>query len=238
MHENHRDRLRERFLSEGLDSFDSHQALELLLFYAVPRHDTNELAHRLIQQFGSVSSVLDADPAELEQFEGLGRRSAVLLAMMKPLWRLYRRESARIGPAMDNFKAASDFAADLFTGRTNEAFYVLCLDPGCKLIRAALLCEGTVNEVSVHPRTVMETVLRNNASQIILMHNHPNGMLDPSSDDVAYTRRLAVACLSIGIDIVDHIIVSGDETYSFAREGRMETIMREAKPLVTGMHMA
>lgn len=238
MHESHRDRLRERFLSEGLEAFDPHQALELLLFYAIPRHDTNELAHRLISRFGSVAGVLDADPAEIEQFEGLGRRSSILLAMMKPMWRLYRRESARIGPAMDNFKAACDFAADLFAGRTNEAFYVLCLDPGCRLIRAQLLCEGTVNEVSVHPRTVVETVLRSNASQIILMHNHPKGMLDPSPDDVAYTRRLTVACLSIGIDIVDHIIVSGEETYSFAREGRMETIIKEAKPSITGMHPA
>lgn len=229
MHENHRERLRERFLSEGLDSFEPHQALELLLFYAVPRRDTNELAHRLISRFGSVSGVMDAHHSELEAVEGMGRSSAVLLTLMKPLWRLYRQESSRSGRLINSCGAACAYAVDLFAGRLNEALCILCLDPGSRLIREALLHEGTVTEVSVHPRTVVETALRCNASQVIFVHNHPKGLLEPSANDVAYTRRLAVALSAIGIGVVDHIIVCGEEIYSFAREGRMEKIMKDAE---------
>lgn len=233
LHENHRDRLRERFLSEGLDSFEPHQALELLLFFAIPRRDTNELAHRLIGHFGSLSQVLDAHPDELASVEGMGRNSAVLLAMMKPLWRMYRQDSSRHGLSMDSYRTACNYAVDLFAGRTNEAFYILCLDPNCRLIREVMLHEGTVNEVSVHPRTVVETAIRNNASQVIFAHNHPKGMLEPSANDVAYTRRLTVALSTIGISIIDHIIVSGEDTYSFAREGRMEKILKEVEIRIT-----
>jgi DNA repair protein RadC len=233
MHENHRDRLRERFLSEGLDSFEPHQALEMLLFYCVPRRDTNELAHRLISHFGSLAGVLDAHASELEEVEGMGRNSAVLLTMMKPLWRLYRQESSGHGRLMDSCSAACSYAVDLFSGRVNEAFYILCLDPGCRLIREVLLHEGTVSEVSVHPRTVVETAIRNNASQVIFLHNHPKGLLEPSSNDIAYTRRLTVALSAISIGIVDHIIVCGEDTYSFPREGRMEKILRDAEIRIT-----
>lgn len=233
MHENHRDRLRQRFLDEGLESFEPHQALELLLFYAIPRRDTNELSHRLIGHFGSFSQVLDAHPDDLSAFEGMGKNSAVLLSMMKPLWRMYRQDSSHHGLFIDNYRAASSYAVDLFAGRTNEAFYLLCLDPNCRLIREVMLHEGTVNEVSVHPRTVVETAIRNNASQVIFAHNHPKGMLEPSANDIAYTRRLTVALSTIGIHIIDHIIVSGEETYSFAREGRMEKILREVEIRIT-----
>jgi DNA repair protein RadC len=225
MHENHRERLRDRFLSEGLDGFEPHQALELLLFYALPRRDTNELAHSLIERFGSLSGVLDAHPAELEAVEGMGRASAVLLAMMKPLWRLYRQESARRGLLLDNHQSACAYAADLFAGRTNEAFYLLCLDPSSRLIHEALLQEGTVDEVSVHPREAVAAALRHNASQVILVHNHPKGALDPSAGDIAFTRSLAQAFSSIGIAVADHIVVAGEETYSFVCDGRMEKIL-------------
>lgn len=233
MHEQHRERLKTRFLSEGLEGFDPHQALELLLFYALPRHDTNPIAHRLIEHFGSFSAVLDADPAELQRMEGLGMSSAVLLAMMKPLWRLYRRDSSQHRVPLDNYRAAGAFCVDLFAGRTKEALYLLCLDPACRLIRDVLLHEGTVNEVAVHPRTVVETALRNNASQVILVHNHPLGQLEPSQNDLVFTRKISMALSVIGIRVADHIIVSGEEAYSFAHEGRMERINREVDVRVT-----
>jgi DNA repair protein RadC len=224
MHENHRERLRERFLSEGLDAFEPHQALELLLFYAVPRRDTNELAHALISRFGSMAGVFDAHVSDLEKVDGIGRNSATLLSMMKPLWRFYRREGAGRGPLLDTCAVACAFAADLFAGRTSEALYLLCLDPGSRLLREILLHEGTVDEVSVHPRNVVEAALRCNASHVILAHNHPYGRPDPSAEDVAFTRGVAAALSAIGIGVSDHIVVCGEETYSFAREGRMEKL--------------
>lgn len=228
MHENHRDRLRARFLSEGLDSFEPHEALELLLYYAIPRRDTNELAHMLIDHFGSIAGVFDAHVTELADIDGMGRNSAVLLCMLKPLWRLYRQNNSKHGSALDSSRAACEFAADLFAGRNNEAFYILCLDPGCRLIRPMLLQEGTVDEVSVHPRTVVEAAIRSNASLIIFVHNHPRGQSTPSAGDIAYTRRLSIALSSIGIGLLDHIIVSEEDAYSFAHEGRMPGLPGES----------
>jgi DNA repair protein RadC len=224
MHEDHRERLRRRFLSEGLDGFEPHQALELLLFYAVPRRDTNALAHALISRFGSLAGVFDAHVSDLEKVEGIGRHSAVLISMMKPLWRMYRRESSGRGPLLDTRNAACAYALDLFAGRSAEALYLLCMDANSRLIREVLLREGTVDEVSVHPRSVVEAALRCSASRVILAHNHPNGTPAPSSADISFTQRVAAALSAIGIGVADHIIVSGEETYSFAREGRMEAI--------------
>jgi DNA repair protein RadC len=221
MHENHRERLRERFLKEGLDSFEPHKALELLLFYAVPRRDTNELAHRLLGQFGSISGVFEAHPEELAAIEGVGRNSAVLLSMMAPLLRLYRKSGMAHGPVLDTCLAACAHTADLFAGRMIEAFYLLCLDPGSRLIREVLLQEGTVEEVSVHPRTVVEAALRCNASQVIFAHNHPKGDVNPSAADIACTKKFSEALSAIGITVADHIIVCGELTYSFSKEGRL-----------------
>lgn len=228
MHENHRERLRQRFLSEGLDAFEPHQALELLLFFAVPRRDTNAHAHALISRFGSLAGVFDAHVSDLEKVEGIGRHSAVLISMMKPLWRLYRRESSGRGPLLDTRSASCAFAADLFAGRSSEALYLLCLDTNSRLIRETLLCEGTVEEVSVHPRAVVEAALRSNASRVILAHNHPNGAPGPSAADISFTQRVAAALSAIGIGVADHIVVCGEETYSFAREGRMDAIDKDA----------
>ena len=228
MHEDHRQRLRERFLAEGLESFEPHQALELLLCYAIPRRDTNELAHALIDHFGSLAAVLDAHPDDLTTVPGVGRNAAVLLALMNPLWRLYRRQSLEDNTqVIDNYRTACSFAVSLFAGRVNEALYLLCMDPGCRVLRCQLLQEGTVNEVSVHPRTVVEAAIRSNATQVILMHNHPKGDLQPSANDLTYTRRLLFALQSIGVDVVDHIIVSEEEALSLAREGALEDIIRD-----------
>lgn len=229
MHEQHRERLKARFLNEGLDAFDAHQALELLLFYAIPRRDTNPIAHRLIEHYGSLSAVLDADPSELQRIEGMGISSSVLLSMLKPLWRLYRQDSSRHRIPLDTYQTACSFCVDLFAGRIKEALYLLCLDPSCRLIRNILLHEGTISEVAVHPRTVVETALRNQASQVMLVHNHPLGQLEPSQSDILFTRKITMALSAIGIRTADHIIVCGENAYSFAHEGRMERIHHEVE---------
>ena len=227
MHENHRHRLRERFLAEGLEGFEPHQALELLLYYAIPRQDTNALAHLLIERFGSLSAVLDAHPDDLMAVCGVGENAAVLLALMNPLWRLYRQESLAETEMLDNYQDACAYAVSLNAGRVNEAFYLLCLDPNCRLLRHQLIQEGTVDEVMVHPRTIVEAAIRSNASQVILVHNHPKGGLEPSLSDLNYTRRLAFSLQSIGVDVIDHIIVGSEQALSMANEGYLDEILRE-----------
>lgn len=226
-HEEHRSRLRQRYEKEGLDGFQSHEVLELLLFYAIPRKNTNELAHALLSRFGSLARVFDAPVEELACVPGIGLSAAVLLNMMPKVWRLYRQDSSRTCMALDTYQKAGEYAADLFIGRSREELALLSLDASCRLIRDHMLYEGTVNEVTVHPRIIVETVLRDNGSQTILVHNHPGGSLKPSNADLLFTRRIALALAPIDVDVADHIIVCDDQFFSFAHTGQMEKIYKE-----------
>lgn len=238
IHEDHRKRMFQRFLRQGLDHFEPHQALEMLLYFAIPRQDTNPLAHRLIRHFGSLSAVLDARPEDLMKVNGVGQHTATLLSMMPQLWRLYRVDRIHSDLALDNAPAAGAFILDLFAGHTREMFYLLCLNNNCHLLQAARLHEGTVNETIVHPRLVVEAALRYNASQVIFAHNHPGGDPTPSDEDIKYTRRVAVALATIGIPVIDHIVVSDDQWYSFSREGKIEEINREVKVRIADQRRA
>lgn len=227
IHEQHRKRMIGRFLSHGLERFEPHQALEMLLYFSIPRKDTNPLAHQLIGHFGSLSAVLDARPEELMKVPGVGTHTAALLSMMPQLWRLYRMDRLHGDITLDSALVTGAYALDLFAGHTRETFYLLCLNNNCQLLQAARLHEGTVNETIVHPRLVVEAALRYNAAQVIFAHNHPGGDPAPSGEDIRYTRRVAVALATIGIPVIDHIVVSDSGWYSFSREGKIEEINRE-----------
>ena len=219
IHSGHRDRMKSRFISEGLDGFNQHQILELLLFYAIPRKDTNEIAHRLIKKYGSLSGVFEADPKDIADTPGMGLNSAILLSLVPSLARIYFKDRWGIKPALNSSSKAGEYAISLFAGRSYEVFYVLCLDSQNKVNYAALVHEGTINEAPVYPRLIVETALRHKANSVILAHNHPGGSLKPSSADIEVTRKIVSALRSISIDVVDHIIVSGDRYVSFAEKG-------------------
>ena len=224
MHEDHRQRMYNRFLSEGLDGFEPHQTLELLLFFAIPRRDTNELAHRLITHFGSMSAVLDATSEELMQVRGIGQRTAVLLSMLPELLRKYRSEKIVNSKPLDSISKAAEYISTLYIGRTNEIFYLVCLDSKCDIIRALNLGEGTVGQTTVPPRVIVEAAIRSKAAQVIFAHNHPGGHLSPSPEDLIFTRRVMVSLASIDIKVADHIIVNDTGFMSFVREGLMEEL--------------
>lgn len=218
MHEGHRSRLRKRFLEEGLDGFEPHQILELLLFYSIPRKDTNETAHILIDKYGSLSSVLEADPKELSGIKGIGENSAALLTLIPQIARIYYIDKLRDRPILDSSSKAAIYLINLFLGRTYEMFYVLCLDTQQRLIYAALVHEGTIDEVPVYPRVVVETALRHKAHSVILAHNHPGGSLHISGADEEVTRNIRLALNSISIQVMDHIIVAKNNYVSFAEQ--------------------
>lgn len=222
LHKGHRDRLRVRFLSEGLDTFDDHQVLELTLFYAVARVDTNPIAHRLMNRYGSLAAVLEADPRDLQSVEGVGAQAAAFLALLPQLTRRYLTDRAqRDRPSLRTTEAATDYLVPLMAGRAEEVFYVLCLDSQLRVLFPALISEGTVKDALVHPRHVVEAAIRHRAAAVILAHNHPGGTTKPSTHDHRLTRQLVTALGAIGISVHDHVIVAGESTYSFAREGAM-----------------
>ena len=215
-HKGHRQRVKNRVIKEGIDSFEDHQILELLLFYCVPMKDTNELAHQLISHYGSLSGVFDADPKDLCDKAGVTENIAILLSLIPALARRYQQGKFKEKAVLNSTTKAGEYTMALFTGRLNEAFYVICLDSQNKVNQATLLHEGTINEAPVYPRLIVETALRHQAASIILAHNHPGGSQRPSQADLDVTRRIRQATEAIAIPVVDHIIVAGDGYYSFA----------------------
>ena len=224
LHAGHRARLRKRFLEEGLDAFEDHQVLELLLFFAIPRRDTNELAHLLLRRYGSLSAVLEADPVDLARTEGLGGGAAALLALVPALTRRYWADRTRHQRhALTTTERAAEFVVPFMAGRTNEVFCVLCLDTQCRVIVPALVEEGLPDRAHVEPRQVVEVALRHKAHSVILAHNHPTGQAKPTTADHRVTQSLMAAFSAIGIPVRDHLIVAGEQWFSFARAGDLPT---------------
>lgn len=224
LHAGHRARLRSRFLAEGLDTFEDHQVIELLLFYAIPRRDTNELAHLLLKRYGSFSAVLEADPVDVAKTEGVGDGAATLLALVPALTRRYLVDRARHERhALTTTERAAEFLVPFMAGRTNEVFCVLCLDTQCRLIVPALVEEGLPDRAHVEPRQVVEVALRHRAHSVVLAHNHPTGQAKPTTADHRVTQAVVAAFSAIGIAVRDHLIIAGEQWYSFARAGDLPT---------------
>lgn len=225
IHRNHRQRVFDRLNKDGLDSFYDHEVLELMLFYTVPRLDTNPIAHRLINEFGSFSEVLDADVKSLEKVQGISNKSAMLIKLIPSLMRRYAVDSLEPKSAIDSFELASKYIKALMMGETCEVFYILCLDAKNNLIKAEKLKEGSSTALFISPRDVILEATKHESVSVILAHNHPGGSAQPSFEDVSYTSKIALALGVLGIPIIDHIIISDNELFSFKRQGLIDEIM-------------
>lgn len=219
IHKGHRERLKQRFLEEGLDNFTDVQVLELLLFYAIPQKDTNPIAHGLLNHFGSLSQVLDADVAELKKVPGISEHSATLLALVTQLARFYQVDCAQRVEVLTSLDACGAYLVPRFFGRSNETVFLLCLDAKCKVICCKEVGEGSVNSASISVRRIVETALNCNATTVILAHNHPSGVAVPSSEDVQTTRRIAAALSAVEVHLADHIVVAEGDYVSMVQSG-------------------
>lgn len=219
VHEGHREKLKQRFLKEGLNAFEDHQVLEMLLFYTIPRRDTNEMAHRLLNKYGTLESLFDASPEDLMQNGGVTPNTAIFLSMVPQLARKYMLIKQGKRPVLDSSVKAGNYVISLFIGKNYEAFYVICLNSQNKINYTALVHEGTINEAPVYPRIIVETALRYKASSVILAHNHPGGSLKPSNADIEVTRKICDALKTISINVIDHMICAGNAYFSFAEQG-------------------
>ncbi|MBP3673241.1 MAG: RadC family protein [Oscillospiraceae bacterium] len=220
IHDGHRDRMKNRFLEEGLDNFEEHQVLELLLFYCIPRRDTNPVAHALIDHFGSFSAVLDAPVEELKKISGISDNAATFLTLMGQSWRYYQvNRSMQPDVILTTVEKCGEYLMPFFSGKQNETVYLLCLDAKCKVRCCKEVGEGGVNSAAVPIRKIVETAMSNNASSVVLAHNHPSGLALPSGDDINTTRRVAAALDAVEITLVDHIIVADDDFVSLAQSG-------------------
>ena len=226
VHINHRQRVYERMQKEGIESFADHEILEVLLFFTIPRKDVHPLAHRMLDEYGSLSGVMDASVHDLEKTRGVSKRSAILLTLIPSLLRRYNLDKIQPRSPLNSSDKSCKYAKALMIGKSNETCYLLCLDSRNRLINAVHIKEGTPNELLLNPRSIVVAATKHEASSVILVHNHPRGSLKPSFEDISCTRKIALALGVIGIPLLDHIIVSEDDTLSFKRENLMDEIIK------------
>lgn len=219
IHDGHREKMRQRFLQGGLETFADHEALELLLYYAIPRRDTNPIAHALMERYGSLSAVLSAPVEDLRKVEGVGESAAVLLRLAPQLCRKARMADAAQENVLNSSEKAGAYLLERFAGEQNEVVYQLCLDRKGKLIACKRIGEGGVTNAELNIRKLMENAILTSASAVILSHNHPSGIALPSQDDYATTQRVMDALRTIGVALTDHIIVADGDFVSMADSG-------------------
>jgi len=221
-HDGHRMRMRNRFLNEGIDSFEPHEILELLLYYAIPRRDINALAHSLIEHFGSLGNVFDADVSSLKEVPGIGENAAILISLIPQLSRVYNLSKWDRQATLASVDAVGQYAVAMYTGKKNEEFGIICLDSNRRVHYSGTVITGTVNQAEAYPRLIVAEVLKHNAVNVVLTHNHPNGSVMPSANDREATKNIVNALEAIDVNVLDHIIVSGERFNSMFALGMMD----------------
>ena len=222
VHNGHRDRMRERFFRNGLSTFNEIEALELLLYYAIPQRDTNPLSHALLDHFGSLFDVLNASEQELCEVPGVGVKTAALLKIVPEIARMSEiGQSQRLGK-IERTEDAINFLRPYFRDLRMEMVLLVCLDSAKRIICTEELGRGTPSGVSFDIRQMVETVLKRKANSILIAHNHPDGQAMASHEDDSTTRSIFSVLQPLGIDLYDHIIMVGDSYVSYRRSGALD----------------
>ena len=222
MHNGHRDRMRERFFAHGLETFNEIEALELLLFYAVPRKDTNPLAHALLDRFGSLDSVFSASEQELCELPGISKRTAALLMMVPQIMRLSEIKRAERFIEIKNSRDVINYLIPFFRYERDEMLVLLCMDAQKRITHTEIMYRGVVNKVSFEYRRIVEAALKRKAVSVVVAHNHPDGPATPSREDDMATQELYNALRVVGITFYDHVIIAGDDYASYRRSGTLD----------------
>lgn len=219
IHDGHRERVRKQFLKVGLDGFAEINVLEMLLFYCIPRKDTNPIAHELLNRFGSFVNVLEAPVEELVKVEGISENAATFLTFVTAVGRYYQIHKNTQDTILDTIEKCGRYLRPFFIGCRNETVYLLCLDAKCKVLCCRPVNEGSVNAAGISVRKVIEVALAANATTVILAHNHPSGLALPSGEDVQTTKTVSAALRIVDVTLADHLIVSDNDFVSLVQSG-------------------
>lgn len=219
LHKGHRKRQRELFIKNGLDAFADHGVLELLLFYAIPRGDTNALAHRLINRFGTLAGVLDASFDELQKVEGIGENAAAFLKLIPQVCSRYYASRTERGCILDTTESIGEYFLPMFIGERDEVVYIITMDSKRKVIASHFMNRGSVNVAQVSARKIAERALADNAVFVAIAHNHVGAYALPSPDDVNATKTLMAALSALDIRLVDHLVFDENDYVSMRDSG-------------------
>lgn len=216
LHAGHRGRMRNKFIQQDLEAFEMHEILELLLFYALPQKNTNELGHILINHFGSISAVFDASIEELCSIPGVKENTAVLLKLIPDIAREYiQNKNTSNFKTLESMEEIIECAKKQFAGTKEQRVYGVMLDNTFRVVGKCLLAKGDFDSADISPEMVVHELLRYKVKNIILTHNHPEGMAIPSHRDVAKTKALEESFITLGISLIEHVII-GRRDYEVA----------------------
>ena len=222
IHEGHRERMRKQLKTSGMDSLSDVQVLEVLLYYAAPRGDTNPAAHALLKRFGTLDGVFSAPETELRKIDGVGEVAAQLLLLVPQVARRCLMSRSTQIQVLDTTSKCGQYLLPFFHGEREEVVYLLCLDAKCKALDCVLIHRGGVNVASIAARKVVKAALDANATSVVLAHNHPSGLALPSQEDKQTTMVLKAALDAVGVVLADHIIVADDDFVSMRDDGILE----------------
>ena len=213
-------KLKERFLQEGgLDYFDERDTIGLILEVARCPGDREKMTDILMDEFGGLKAILEAREEQLTKIRGIGKNTAAIIRMVVPLLKAWEKASLSDPTRIGNAREAERYCKSMLIGQRNEQFYVICLNSRCRVLGRRRISEGSLNEVNAYPRMVAETALNYNAYSVIFCHNHPGGTNQPSPEDIRSTMQLKELLKGVGILVLDHIIVAGNDGYSMAQHG-------------------
>ena len=215
----HRKRLKQKFAVSGLTALHDYEIMELLLSYALSRKDVKPLAKLLLKQFGSIKGVMDAEAAELKKMGGISDHTVILLKIVKDISSLYLMEKAAEKVQINCTAELLNYCKMALGGLKDERFCVIYLNTQNKVIDMETIQEGIVNQAVVYPRKVLENALKQKASAVILVHNHPSGHVRPSDADIRLTKMIQETARILDILVHDHIIIGENTVFSFREEG-------------------
>ena len=215
----HRQRLRDKFLKSGLDGFHDYEIIELLLTLGTPRSDCKQPAKDVLKKFGSLKAVLEADPKDLKIIKGIGDKNVFGLKLSQDVARRYLSDRIIDKDYAQSSNDIIEYLQHNLRDKNKELFMVIYLNGRNQIIKMDELFKGTLNTSAVYPREVVKRALNNNAAALVFVHNHPSGNPNPSQDDISITKKLKEAALAIDVSVHDHLIIAGNDVYSFADHG-------------------
>ncbi len=221
LHEGHRKRLREKF-KKGKEFFNEHELLELLLGYSIARKDTNELAHRLIKEFGSLSNVLSTEPEVLTRVDGVGETTANLISLVGYLSLIKKQKQKPI--KLNSIDAVKKVSIELFENADHEIFYMLYLDGSRNVLGFTKLDDGNLSSVTLDFEVFTKNILTYKPKSAIILHNHFAKFPYPSEEDDKATAKIYTFLNFHKVSLFDHVIVSGSEIYSYFYDNRLQNI--------------
>lgn len=220
VHDGHRKRMKDRYHATGFAGMSDHEIMEMLLYYVIPRRNTNEEAHHLIKRFGSIANVLCASERELQMVPGIGTETSLYLNMLGDIYKHMQIKKSQETKFLYTTDDYVEYLRGFFVGQKNEVMYLLCLDAKSSVIDCVKIAEGSVNSVGVSTRKIVEMAMICRASSVILAHNHPGGLVRPSADDELVTAQIGFALIDVETVLIDHIIFSEDAHLSMKCAGR------------------